>query len=93
MDGETYLQDWDWKLPPGSGPYELRPGDVAGILKRQAAQGDGRPDLLLVLVVDLVDPGAERPGEEQPEDLADAGMSVTGREIAGDTIRLRVGRR
>ena len=28
MDGETYLQDWNWKLPPGSGPYEMRPGDM-----------------------------------------------------------------
>ncbi|MBI3929864.1 MAG: hypothetical protein HY319_30275 [Armatimonadetes bacterium] len=23
MDGDTYLTDWNWKLPPGSGPYEL----------------------------------------------------------------------
>lgn len=23
MDGETYLEDWNWKLPPGTGPYEL----------------------------------------------------------------------
>ncbi|MEK7866635.1 MAG: ABC transporter substrate-binding protein [Planctomycetota bacterium] len=28
MDGETYLSDWNWKVPPGSGPYELRPEDV-----------------------------------------------------------------
>ncbi len=28
MDGETYIQDWNWKLPPGSGPYEIRSADV-----------------------------------------------------------------
>ncbi|MFV1959229.1 MAG: ABC transporter substrate-binding protein, partial [Planctomycetota bacterium] len=24
MDGATYLEDWNWKLPPGTGPYEIR---------------------------------------------------------------------
>ena len=24
MDGETYLSDWNWQLPPGTGPYELK---------------------------------------------------------------------
>ena len=28
MDGETYLDEWNWKLPPGSGPYELRTDDI-----------------------------------------------------------------
>lgn len=28
MDGETYLTEWNWRLPPGSGPYELRPEDL-----------------------------------------------------------------
>jgi microcin C transport system substrate-binding protein len=28
MDGETYLNEWNWKLPPGSGPYELREEDI-----------------------------------------------------------------
>ncbi|MEE2960386.1 MAG: ABC transporter substrate-binding protein [Myxococcota bacterium] len=28
MDGETYLQDWNWRLPPGTGPYEIRPEDI-----------------------------------------------------------------
>jgi microcin C transport system substrate-binding protein len=28
MDGETYLNEWNWKLPPGSGPYELREDDI-----------------------------------------------------------------
>ncbi|MFC1705228.1 ABC transporter substrate-binding protein [Planctomycetota bacterium] len=28
MDGETYINDWNWKLPPGSGPYEIRTEDV-----------------------------------------------------------------
>ena len=28
MDGETYLEEWSWRLPPGTGPYEIRPGDV-----------------------------------------------------------------
>lgn len=28
MDGQTYLEDWNWRLPPGSGPYELRSGDM-----------------------------------------------------------------
>ncbi|GIW71641.1 MAG: ABC transporter substrate-binding protein [Planctomycetota bacterium] len=28
MDGETYLKDWNWRLPPGSGPYELRRQDI-----------------------------------------------------------------
>ncbi|MBI4576858.1 MAG: ABC transporter substrate-binding protein [Planctomycetes bacterium] len=28
MDGDTYLGEWNWRLPPGTGPYELRPGDV-----------------------------------------------------------------
>ncbi|MHC4861147.1 MAG: ABC transporter substrate-binding protein [Planctomycetota bacterium] len=28
MDGETYVQDWNWKLPPGTGPYELRTEDI-----------------------------------------------------------------
>ena len=28
MDGETYIRDWNWKLPPGTGPYELRPDGV-----------------------------------------------------------------
>lgn len=28
MDGDTYLTDWNWKLPPGSGPYSLAPEDV-----------------------------------------------------------------
>lgn len=28
MDGETYLTEWNWKLPPGSGPYELRSADI-----------------------------------------------------------------
>ncbi len=28
MDGDTYLSDWNWKIPPGSGPYELRAEDV-----------------------------------------------------------------
>ena len=28
MDGETYIQDWNWRLPPGSGPYELRTEDI-----------------------------------------------------------------
>ncbi len=28
MDGQTYLEDWSWRLPPGTGPYEIRPGDI-----------------------------------------------------------------
>lgn len=28
MDGDTYLEDWNWKLPPGTGPYEIRPEDI-----------------------------------------------------------------
>ncbi len=28
MDGETYLTEWNWKLPPGTGAYELRPEDI-----------------------------------------------------------------
>jgi len=28
MDGDTYINDWNWKLPPGSGPYELRPDGI-----------------------------------------------------------------
>ncbi|RME74337.1 MAG: hypothetical protein D6776_05450, partial [Planctomycetota bacterium] len=28
MDGETYLREWNWRLPPGSGPYEIRPEDI-----------------------------------------------------------------
>jgi microcin C transport system substrate-binding protein len=28
MDGATYLEDWNWKLPPGTGPYEVRPEDI-----------------------------------------------------------------
>ena len=28
MDGETYLNEWNWQLPPGTGPYELRPEDI-----------------------------------------------------------------
>lgn len=28
MDGETYLTEWNWKLPPGTGPYELLPENV-----------------------------------------------------------------
>ncbi len=28
MDGETYINDWNWRLPPGSGPYEIRPEDI-----------------------------------------------------------------
>ena len=28
MDGETYLDAWNWKLPPGSGPYALDPEDI-----------------------------------------------------------------
>ncbi|MHB2021358.1 MAG: ABC transporter substrate-binding protein, partial [Candidatus Xenobia bacterium] len=28
MDGNAYLNDWNWKDPPGTGPYELRPQDV-----------------------------------------------------------------
>jgi hypothetical protein len=51
----------------------------------------GSPEVLRVRV-------GHHPEETPPSlwvvlDLADAGMSVTGREIVGDTIRLRVGRR
>ncbi len=28
MDGATYLDEWNWKLPPGSGPYEIRSEDI-----------------------------------------------------------------
>jgi len=28
MDGETYVNEWNWKLPPGTGPYELRSEDI-----------------------------------------------------------------
>lgn len=28
MDGATYLNDWNWKLPPGSGPYQLLADDL-----------------------------------------------------------------
>jgi microcin C transport system substrate-binding protein len=28
MDGETYLNEWNWRLPPGTGPYEIRPEDI-----------------------------------------------------------------
>ncbi len=28
MDGSTYLHDWNWKLPPGSGPYAVAPKDL-----------------------------------------------------------------
>ncbi len=28
MDGETYLAEWNWKLPPGSGPYSLDSTDI-----------------------------------------------------------------
>jgi len=28
MDGETYLKEWNWRLPPGTGPYELRREDI-----------------------------------------------------------------
>jgi microcin C transport system substrate-binding protein len=28
MPGDVYLNEWNWKLPPGSGPYELRPADL-----------------------------------------------------------------
>lgn len=28
MDGETYIQEWNWKLPPGTGPYTLSPADI-----------------------------------------------------------------
>ncbi len=28
MDGETYLTEWNWRLPPGSGPYELLQEDI-----------------------------------------------------------------
>jgi hypothetical protein len=51
----------------------------------------GSPEVLRVRI-------GHHPEERPPAlyvviDLADAGMSVTGREIAGDSIRLRVGRR
>ncbi|MHC4392467.1 MAG: extracellular solute-binding protein [Planctomycetota bacterium] len=28
MDGDTYIGEWNWKLPPGSGPYEIKPESV-----------------------------------------------------------------
>ncbi len=28
MDGETYLKEWNWRLPPGSGPYTLSSSDI-----------------------------------------------------------------
>ncbi|MEN8151178.1 MAG: extracellular solute-binding protein, partial [Planctomycetota bacterium] len=28
MDGETYIDDWNWRLPPGTGPYLLDPNDI-----------------------------------------------------------------
>lgn len=28
MAGDTYLNDWNWRLPPGTGPYALAPGDL-----------------------------------------------------------------
>jgi len=28
MDGETYVNEWNWKLPPGTGPYELKSEDI-----------------------------------------------------------------
>lgn len=28
MDGETYVNEWNWRLPPGSGPYELKTEDI-----------------------------------------------------------------
>lgn len=28
MDGQTYLKEWNWRLPPGTGPYELRREDI-----------------------------------------------------------------
>jgi ABC-type transport system substrate-binding protein len=28
MDGGTYLSEWNWKLPPGSGPYSLDSADI-----------------------------------------------------------------
>lgn len=28
MDGDTYLNDWNWKLPPGTGPYEILSADI-----------------------------------------------------------------
>jgi len=28
MDGATYLNEWNWRLPPGTGPYELRTEDI-----------------------------------------------------------------
>ena len=28
MDGATYIEEWNWKLPPGTGPYEIRPEDI-----------------------------------------------------------------
>jgi microcin C transport system substrate-binding protein len=28
LTGEKYLEDYNWKLPMGTGPYELRPEDV-----------------------------------------------------------------
>ncbi|MBM3266964.1 MAG: hypothetical protein FJZ01_04875 [Candidatus Sericytochromatia bacterium] len=39
MDGETYLSEWNWKLPPGSGPYALatdglQPGRSIAIKRR-----------------------------------------------------------
>ncbi|MCU0233095.1 MAG: hypothetical protein MUE90_03565 [Thermoanaerobaculales bacterium] len=51
----------------------------------------GSPEVLRVRI-------GHHPEERPPAlyvvvDLADSGMKVTGREIAGDTIRLRVGRR
>ena len=28
MDGATYLEDWNWKLPPGTGPYEIKSHNI-----------------------------------------------------------------
>lgn len=49
MDGETYLSDWNWQLPPGSGPYELKkeglqPGRMITISRRHDWWADKFPE-------------------------------------------------
>lgn len=41
MDGPTYREEWNYKLPPGSGPYELRLEDVR---KGESIRIHRRPD-------------------------------------------------
>jgi microcin C transport system substrate-binding protein len=48
MDGETYLSEWNWRLPPGTGPYSLSPqgllpGRTVTFARRHDWWGDSEP--------------------------------------------------